>query len=435
MYYDALLLLILGWSTWRGSTRGVTWQLASIASLLLCFAFAAPASLVVAPLIKLDPPLNRWLAMLAVYILFSFGAFAAARVVRSLLAAFKFQEFDHHLGGLFGLLKGALACLILTFFVVTLSASAREQVLRTHSGRVTGYLLYRARGVLPQELAPTLAPHFDVIRNELIEIATEQEQAPGPRPPTILPFDLNPAADEARGDRIPAPPRPANPRDRKPPLIIAADPAPRDTPDADHDAPWDSLANSLADRLKSQIGELLNPTPAGSEEEGTTTEAGRAPQPGSRRSPSPGALAGGPASNTSRVTPTGGTAARPGGPARQTGPVPGPANPPQRVAPANPPDPDLARLTADIVQAFASSSADRSEMSAGIAEHLRGLPPSLVRLVLQDWKADIYGNVADPDPGTSFETPIERRIVRQLNKAGIPLSQLPAEVQQRLPAR
>ncbi|MFM8288326.1 MAG: CvpA family protein, partial [Planctomycetaceae bacterium] len=208
MYYDALLLLILGWSAWRGSSRGVTWQLASIASLLLCFAFAAPASLVVAPLIKLDPPLNRWLAMLAVYILFSFGAFAAARVIRSLLAALKFQEFDQHLGGLFGLLKGILACLILTFFVVTLSPSAREQVLRTHSGRVAGYLLYKARGILPQELSPTLAPHFDVIRDELIEIATERDQAPGVRQPSVLPFDLNPQTDEAATAREPLPTHP-----------------------------------------------------------------------------------------------------------------------------------------------------------------------------------------------------------------------------------
>jgi uncharacterized membrane protein required for colicin V production len=42
MYYDALLLLILLYNTWRGAARGVTWQLAGIAAILLCFLFAAP---------------------------------------------------------------------------------------------------------------------------------------------------------------------------------------------------------------------------------------------------------------------------------------------------------------------------------------------------------------------------------------------------------
>ena len=424
MYYDALLLLILGWSAWRGSSRGVTWQLASIASLLLCFAFAAPASLVVAPLIKLDPPLNRWLAMLAVYILFSFGAFAAARVIRSLLAALKFQEFDQHLGGLFGLLKGVLASLILTFFVVTLSPSAREKVLRTHSGRVSGYLLYKARGILPQELAPTLAPHFDVIRNELIEIATERDQAPGSGQPSGLPFDLNPKTDEAATARETSPPHPANHRNRRPPMVIAADST--DDPTATDDspgagganaassAPWNALANSLTNRLKNQIRDLLNPATESPAE--LPHDLAPAIRP--------------------KVTPTGGTtgtfsALAPG---NSTKPLESPAAAPPRNVPKTP-DPELTRLTTEIVQAFATTAADRSEMSAGIADQLRGLPPSLVRLVLQDWKADIYGNVSDPDPGTAFETPLERRIQRQLQKAGIPLSQFPADVQHRLQPR
>ncbi|MFN9270754.1 MAG: CvpA family protein [Planctomycetaceae bacterium] len=424
MYYDALLLLILGWSGWRGSSRGVTWQLASIASLLLCFAFAAPASLIVAPLIKLDPPLNRWLAMLAVYILFSFGAYAAARVIRSLLAALKFQEFDQHLGGLFGLLKGVLASLILTFFVVTLSPSAREQVLRTQSGRVAGYLLYKARGILPQELAPTLAPHFDVIRNELIEIATERDQAPGSGHPSVLPFDLNPQTDEATATRETSPPRPANPRDRRPPMVIAADStvdptatdASQGSANTSSSDPWSALTRSLTNRLKNQISDLLNPAPESPAESEPPHDLVPAIRP--------------------KVTPTGGTAGIPpaGAPGNTTKPLGGSAAAPPRNVPKTP-DPELDRLTTEIVQAFATTAADRNEMSAGIADHFRGLPPSLVRLVLQDWKADIYGNVADPDPGTVFETPIERRIQRQLKKAGIPLSQFPADMQHRLQPR
>ncbi|MCY2963038.1 MAG: CvpA family protein, partial [Planctomycetota bacterium] len=170
MYYDALLLLILGYTTWRGSARGVTWQVAGIAAILLCFVFAAPLSLAVAPMIKVDPPLNRWIAMLGIYLAFSFGCFAAARTVRGMLETFQFQEFDKHLGGLFGFVKGAILCLVLTFFVVALSESAREKVLRTNSGRLAGYLLYKSSAVMPRELDGVLAPYFRKIEGELIQI-------------------------------------------------------------------------------------------------------------------------------------------------------------------------------------------------------------------------------------------------------------------------
>src|SRR5262245_38343757 len=105
MWYDALMLAILLFTTIRGAAKGMAWQLAAIAALVLCFLFATPLSLVVAPSINLAPPLNRWVAMLAIYLAFSFGCFSIARLLRGWLEELRFTEYDRHLGALFGLLK------------------------------------------------------------------------------------------------------------------------------------------------------------------------------------------------------------------------------------------------------------------------------------------------------------------------------------------
>src|SRR5687768_5200953 len=75
MAFDLCMLAVLVFTTVRGAMKGVAWQLAAIAALVLCFLFATPLSVVVAPLIHVDPPLNRWIAMLAIYLVFSFGCF------------------------------------------------------------------------------------------------------------------------------------------------------------------------------------------------------------------------------------------------------------------------------------------------------------------------------------------------------------------------
>jgi hypothetical protein len=51
---------------------------------------------------------------------------------------------------------------------------------------------------------------------------------------------------------------------------------------------------------------------------------------------------------------------------------------------------------------------------------------------LADWRADLYGTLPDPDPGTDIDTPLENRILRQLTKARISLQDLPDGVQSRL---
>ena len=160
MWYDYLVLAILAYTTIRGAMKGIVWQLAAIGALIACFAFAEPLSLSVAPYISVDPPLNRWIAMLAIYLVFGFVTFAIARRLRSLIEKFRFVEYDRHMGAIFGFVKGVVICLVLTFFVVTLSASMRKDVLGSYSGHVAALIMDRLHPVMPKELHDVLEPYI-----------------------------------------------------------------------------------------------------------------------------------------------------------------------------------------------------------------------------------------------------------------------------------
>ena len=420
MYYDALLLLILLYNTWRGAARGVTWQLAGIAAILLCFLFAAPLSIQVAPFIKLDPPLNRYVAMLAIYLLFSLGSFAAARTIRGLLETLRFQEFDRHLGAVMGFLKGATLCLIMTFFVVTISEAAREQVLRRPGGRLAGYLLYQLDGILPRELDGWLAPHFRKIGGELIEIAVEEERQGKSANPLGLPFDLDPRDDDE--DRAHAAPDSGTQQDPEAPVgedpetnrLAASETAPQDAAEetsADQngsaDPLWNDLAGALVGRLKNQVAEAIRDA---FPQRGTPTDEGRAkPLPPLSRETSP-------------------PPQRQGSAPLNTPLVPRERRPALTAAD----DPEVDRLLAEICQVFSGRDSTRQQLQRQVTTLLDGVPATLARQALADWRADLYGTWPDPDPGTDIDTPLEDRILRQLSKARLSLQDLPDGVQSRL---
>ena len=76
MQKPVFVLAVLVYAIVRGAIKGIVWQLAVIASLVLCFAFSESLSAVIAPYIGLKPPLNRWIAMFVLYIVFAFISFS-----------------------------------------------------------------------------------------------------------------------------------------------------------------------------------------------------------------------------------------------------------------------------------------------------------------------------------------------------------------------
>ncbi|MCA9041327.1 MAG: CvpA family protein, partial [Planctomycetaceae bacterium] len=179
--YDLLIFAILLYALIRGAMKGLVWQLAAIAAIVLCFFFAESASLLIAPYITLKPPLDRWVAMLILYFIFSFASFALARVLKEGIEKAKFNDFDRHLGALFGLVKGVLFSIVLTFFVVTIYDESRNYIVQTYSGYYAAVIMDRLHPVMPEGLSEHLEPYIHKLDHDGLDLehAHEHEDHPG----------------------------------------------------------------------------------------------------------------------------------------------------------------------------------------------------------------------------------------------------------------
>jgi len=165
--YDLLMLVILVLAGVFGAWKGLAWQVASIASLVISSIVAIRFSAQLAPCLFGQAPWNRFLAMLILFMLTSLGVWLAFRMVSGFIDRLKLKEFDRQMGALFGVAKGVLFCLVITFFAVTLAEGSRRAVLNSHSGKFTAKLLQKATPVMPEEVRDVLGKYIDEFERRL----------------------------------------------------------------------------------------------------------------------------------------------------------------------------------------------------------------------------------------------------------------------------
>ncbi len=175
--YDIIMIVVLVGATVFGAWKGVAWQVASLASLVLSYFAALQFSERLAPIFGERAPLNRFIAMLVIYLAVSAVIWLLFRVVAGAIDRVRLREFDHQVGALFGAAKGVLLCVAITFFAVTLSEPARDAVLRSRSGHYIALLLNRADAVMPPELHDVLGPYLHQLEEELQPDATPHKTA------------------------------------------------------------------------------------------------------------------------------------------------------------------------------------------------------------------------------------------------------------------
>ena len=159
-YDGAMVGVILAGMVW-GAFRGVTWQIASIASLVLGYTVSHTFSAQLVGYFPGEPIVARSLAMITVYFVTSGGVFLLAWLIRSTLAKMKFEAFDRHLGMLLGGLEGMLLGLVVTLFVVSLAPQTRGPIFASPSGKAVGWLMASVGPVLPSELRDVLGPFLN----------------------------------------------------------------------------------------------------------------------------------------------------------------------------------------------------------------------------------------------------------------------------------
>lgn len=153
--YDFIILVLLAVATVWGASRGLAKQLATLFSLGLGYFVAVKFRGDVATFVKAPEPWNQFAAMLGLFLITSFLVWGAFQIVHSRMKDAGLGNFDMQMGGLLGLLKGAVLAMVLTMFsVVMLGETQRDAVL----GSVSGYQICRgiqySKELLPLDLVP-----------------------------------------------------------------------------------------------------------------------------------------------------------------------------------------------------------------------------------------------------------------------------------------
>lgn len=165
--YDILMLVVLVGTTLFGFVKGMAWQVAYLASLIVSYFVAVNFSPQLAPTFGDSAPFNRFAAMLAIYVGTSFAIWMIFRGVAGAIDRVKLNEFDRQMGALIGFARGVLWCIGITFFAATLLESYRPTILNSRAGHYIGVLLAKSDAVFPAEVQKVIGPYVDRIEQGL----------------------------------------------------------------------------------------------------------------------------------------------------------------------------------------------------------------------------------------------------------------------------
>lgn len=167
-YYDIIMLVVLVVAMVFGAWKGFAWQLASLASLVVSYFAALRFSGQLAPYISANEPMNRFVAMLLIYVVTGAVVWLLFRLVAGFIDRLKLKEFDRQMGALLGLAKGGLLCIVITLFAVSLaSETQRQEILHSRSGYYIGYVIDRAHMVMPEEIHDRVRPYLERLDRQL----------------------------------------------------------------------------------------------------------------------------------------------------------------------------------------------------------------------------------------------------------------------------
>ena len=171
--YDLFMIIILAAAVIWGAWKGLAWQLASLASIVLSYIvalyFRQPLAGLLSQQVELTPPLDVGLSMLILFLGTSLVVWVGFNLVSEAITKVKLKEFDRQVGALLGLAKGVLLCTVITLFAVTIvSNDQREQIYKSRSGYYISVLLKKVEPVLPTEVQDRLEPYQENLQQNVL---------------------------------------------------------------------------------------------------------------------------------------------------------------------------------------------------------------------------------------------------------------------------
>ena len=168
--YDIVMLIVFAAAVLFGLWKGLAWQVASLAAVFVSYFVAMEFRGQLAPLIKAQEPWNRFAAMLILYLGTSLLIWLAYGYVRRTIEKAKLRTFDRQAGAILGAAKGAVLCMLVTLFSVTLLGDqARDAIVQSRSGGWIAGAISRMDAIMPDELHAYLDKYIHQFENQIIE--------------------------------------------------------------------------------------------------------------------------------------------------------------------------------------------------------------------------------------------------------------------------
>lgn len=181
------MLIVMGAAVAWGLYKGFAWQVASFAAIVVSYVVAVQMRGPVAEMLDIDPPWNKLVAMLGLFVATSLVIWSMFRLASASIEKFKLKDFDRQIGAVLGGFKGIVACTIITMFAVSfLKAESRQKIVDSKSGYLISQIIDKTHAIMPEEVHNVIHPYFDKFHeqmgdgaaNPLVNLETLGEQVP-----------------------------------------------------------------------------------------------------------------------------------------------------------------------------------------------------------------------------------------------------------------
>lgn len=168
--YDILMLIVLGGAIFFGYWKGFAWQVASLASVIVSYIVASNFHGLISPYFSLGEPWDKFAAMLVLFLGTSLLVWVAFGYIRNTIEDMKLKGFDHQTGAILGAFKGALLCMVITLFSVTLLPdSIQKNVIASRSGHFIARSINQLTMIVPDEYHAVLDGRIEDFNQKFVE--------------------------------------------------------------------------------------------------------------------------------------------------------------------------------------------------------------------------------------------------------------------------
>ncbi len=189
--YDIVMLVIFFGAIWFGFWKGLSWQIASLAAIFVSYFVAVTFPDAIAPHISAEAPWNRFAAMLILFLGTSMVIWMIFASVSKSIKKMELKGFDRQTGAMLGAVKGAVLCMVVTMFSVSLMGqSARDAVHRSLTGGWVVSGMQMLSSFAPQGLS-------QYIDQSLPKLTNDEGELPTPKNP----FEKDSTSWQAQGQQ------------------------------------------------------------------------------------------------------------------------------------------------------------------------------------------------------------------------------------------